>query len=663
MICNWGEIPTDLAQLIQQRVLPKLIFIGALCASCAWARTAGSEELTRGYQALAKKDYDTAIDLFRKAIEQQPQNAAVHKDLAYTLLKTGENAEARDEFSAAAKLNPQDEAALLEYAFLAYETKQPIQARRTFDRLRREGNPATRATAEQAFQNIDRPLAEGIARWKEALARADHPDDLPMFSAHWELGQLAELRDDLPLAAQQFEICRKLKPQLSELLLMLARVWTQMEDRREDAHAALLAASRSRDSRTAELALEQMGTRYPYPYEFLNAIRIDPQNTALRRELAYLYLAMNQKLEAIQQFEEVLKLDPGDAGARDQLDGLRGFKKRVAEVPAAAAVDAKTMGKKSLALGYSKDAVKYLQQAHEQDPLDADVMLKLGWAYNLAKDDADAISWFNAARHSPDAAIASEATTAYRNLTGETGAQTTIWALPMYSTRWHDLFTYGQAKRSFLLPWDSVDRLFTFYVSTRFVGDVKSSLPEHVVDPQYLSESSFIFGLGMNTRTWHHFTGWVEAGEAVKYLADRHDVGTAIPDYRGGLNFTKGFGRLLGSRTPGLFYETVDEAIYVSRFQKDWLFYSQHRAGRTLNLGGESLQLLFNANYVRDSKNQYWANTVELGPGFKVRMHWMPRNVYFSTDFLRGIYTNNLFNPRRPNYNDIRVSFWYAMTR
>ena len=670
MTCNWGEIPTDLSQLIQQRVLPKLILIGALCASCAWAQTAGSDELTRGYQALANKDYDTAIGLFRKALEQQPQNAAVHKDLAYTLLKTGENAEARDEFSAAAKLNPHDEAASLEYAFLAYETKQPIQARRTFDRLRREGNAATRATAEQAFQNIDRPLAEGIARWKEALARADHPDDLPMFSAHWELAQLAELRDDVPLAAQQFEICRKLKPQLSELLLILARMWTQIEDRREDAHAALLAASRSRDSRTAELALEQMGTRYPYPYEFVNAIQIDPQNTALRRELAYLYLAMNQKPEAIQQFEEVLKLDPNDTVARDQLDGLRGFKKRAPEVPAgmagqnqSAAVDAKTMGKKSLALGYSKDAVKYLQQAHEQDPYDADVMLKLGWAYNLAKDDADAISWFKAARRSSDARIASQATTAYRNLTGETGPQTTIWALPMYSTRWHDLFTYGQAKRSFLLPWDSVDRLFTFYVSTRFIGDVKSSLPEHVFDPQYLSESSFIFGLGLNTRTWHHFMGWVEAGEAVKYLPDRHDVGTAIPDYRGGLNFTKGFGQLLGSRTPGLFYETVDEAIYVSRFQKDWLFYSQHRAGRTFGLGGESLQLLFNANYVRDSKNQYWANTVELGPGFKVRMHWMPRNVYFSTDFLRGAFTNNLFNPRRPNYEDIRVSFWYAMTK
>lgn len=646
-----------------------IILWGLLFAFCAFAQTLGTEDLTHAYQALAKKDYDTAIELFRRGLAQQPANAAAHKDLAYTLLKAGDNEDARDEFAAAAKLNPQDDTASLEYAFLAYETKQPIEARRTFDRLRHSSNAATRATAEQAFQNIDRPLADGIARWKDALARAAHPDELPMYSAHWELAQLAELRDELPLAAEQYEICRKLKPQLGELLLILARVWTQLQ-RLEDAHAALLAASRSSDSRTAELALEQMGTRYPYPYEFVNAIRIDPQNVALRRELAYLYLAMNQKTEAIQQFEDVLELNPKDTAARDQLDTLRGFKKRAPEsaVTASApnqtaAVDAKTMGKKSLALGYTQDAIKYLRQAHEKDPSDADVMLQLGWAYNHARDDADAISWFNAARHSSDPDISGQATTAYRNLNGETGPQTTIWALPMYSSRWNDLFTYGQIKRSFLTPSDSVNKLFTFYLSTRFIGDVKSSLPEHVVDPQYLSESSFIFALGVNTRTWHHFMGWAEVGEAVKYLPDRHDIGTAIPDYRGGLNYTKGFGQLLGSEKSGLFYETVDEAIYVSRFQKDWLFYFRQRAGRTFLLRRESLQLLFNVNYVRDSENQYWANSLELGPGFKVHLHWMPRNVYFSTDLLRGVYTNNLYNPQRPNYDDIRVGFWYAVTK
>lgn len=645
---------------------PFRIFLTALAlAAPAAAQQAGDAELNRAYSALAKKDYDAAIAGFRAGLAKQPGNAGAHKDLAYTLLKTGDNAEARDEFERALQVNPKDETAALEYAFLAFETKKPIEARRMFDKLRHSGTPATRATAEQAFQNIDGPLASGIARWKEALARSANARDPSTFSAHWELAHLAELRDELPLAAEQYEICRQLKPQLSELLVILGRVWREV-NRMDESRAAFLAASRSSDSRTAELALEQMDRRYPYPYEFVNALKLDPQNVALRKELAYLYLAMKKEPEAIEQFEQVLRIDPHDEAARKQLDALRGIKTKA---PAAASVrpvaaDAKAMGLKSLALGYTNDAIKYLEQAHEQHPEDAEVTLKLAWAYNQAKDDSTAIRYFDMARNADDPQIAAEASKAFHNLNGDVMPQTTVWALPMFSSRWKDLFAYGQVKRTVPLPFlHGANKFVSFYLSTRFIGDLKSGLPTHVVDPQYLSESSFIFGVGASTRTWHHLTGWVEAGEAVKYLPGRNDIGTAIPDYRGGVNFAKGFGKLLGGGT-GMFYETTGDAIYVSRFDKDWLFYSQHRAGRTFQMSEKtSFQALFNVNYVRDVKNQYWANTVEMGPGIKMHLAWMPPGVYFATDFLRGVYTNNSFNPRRPNYNDVRVSFWYARTK
>ena len=118
----------------------RLIITALFCfgASVAYvtAQTPGTDELNRAYHALASKDYDDAIDLFRKGLAQQPENAGAHKDLAYTLLKTGENADARDEFAAAANLNPQDDGASLEFAFLAYETKQPIQIGRASCRER-----------------------------------------------------------------------------------------------------------------------------------------------------------------------------------------------------------------------------------------------------------------------------------------------------------------------------------------------------------------------------------------------------------------------------------------------------------------------------------------------------------------------------------------------
>lgn len=605
----------------------------------------GQKELTQAYEALQKKDYDSAIEFFRQGIAVQPGNAGVHKDLAYTLLKAGENAAARDEFSAALKLNPEDETAALEFAFLAFETKQAVEARRMFDKLRKTGSAGTRQTAEQAFQNIDKPLEASIARWSQAIAQSPRPNDLSMFSAHWELAQTAELRDELPLAAREYEICRDLKPQMTELLLHLAGVWRQI-NRGEEAQAALLAASRSSDSRTAEQALELYGTRYPYPYEFLSALKLDPHNANLRRELAYLFLAMNDKARAIEQLELLLSMNPKDWPAREQLNALQGFKTRPEDIPhpapapSASAVDPKAMGLKSLAAGYNNDAIKYLQQAAEQDPKDPEVMLKLGWAYNAAQRDDEAKVWFDKARHAEDKGIANEASKAFHTLNGDALPQTTVWALPMFSTRWHDLFTYSQIKRTIPIPGlGRVNKLVSFYVSTRFTGDVKSGLiRQNVPYPQYLSESSFIAGVGASSKTWHRLTGWVEAGESIKYI-DLKNVGAAMPDYRGGVNYARGFGSLAGSSKAGFYYETAGDAIYVSRFGKDWLFYSQNRTGRTVPLGeGNTLQFLMNGNIVADVQRQYWANTFEFGPGIRFRPSWLPNNVYLSADYMRGVY-------------------------
>jgi tetratricopeptide (TPR) repeat protein len=630
----------------------------------------GDPDLNRAYRALAQKDYDSAIVLFRQGLEKQPGNAAAHKDLAYTLLKAGESEAARDEFEAAMRADPHDDTAALEYAFLAFETKKPIEARRIFDHLRHSSNPATRATAEHAFENIDRPLAEGIARWQEALARAANPNDISTFSAHWELAQLAERRDDLPLAAEQYEICHRLKPQLPDLLLILGRIWRET-GHIEESRAALLAASRSSDSRTAELALEQMDSRYPYPYEFVSALKIDPTNIALRRELAFLYIAMHRKAEAIEQFKQVLAIDPDDRMSRDQLDALQSpaaklrTNRNTIAANTATAIDSKAMGKKSLALGYTSDAIKYLRQAHEEHPDDADVMLELGWAYNQARNDTQASYWFDQARNADDPQIATQAEHAYRNLNPESFPQTTIWMLPMYSSRWNDMFTYGQIKRTVPLPWKGVNKVLSFYLSTRFDGDLRGHITT-VYGPGYLSEGAMIFSTGISSKTWHHLLGWGEAGEAVFYIPSH--PGRATPDYRGGLHFDKGFGELLGSPRAGFFYENSEDAEYVSAFDHDWIAYSQHRAGHTFHaVHKSSFQALVNLNYNHDIQQQYWANTLEFGPGLKFHLPWMAPGLYMSADFLRGKYMEEGYlDPAfrvHTYYNDIRIGFWFGRTR
>src|SRR5271170_581325 len=192
----------------------------ALSSISAQPPDPGYQALERAYQALRDKAYDQAIAGFGQAIALSPNRASIRKDLAYTLLKVGENEAARDQFGETMRLDPADQHVALEYAFLCYETKQQAEARRIFDRIRKTGQAPLQDTAEQAFHNIDEPLATGIARWLKALEVS--PDN---FSAHQELAALAEQRDQLDLAADHYEKAWKLKPEERSLMIDLGRLW------------------------------------------------------------------------------------------------------------------------------------------------------------------------------------------------------------------------------------------------------------------------------------------------------------------------------------------------------------------------------------------------------------------------------------------------------
>lgn len=646
------------------------------------------QHLQQAYDSLREKNYDRAIAEFRQAIELAPNRVAIRKDLAYALLKVGENEAARDQFAEAMRLDPADQHVALEYAFLCYETKQQAVARRIFDRIRKTGN----STAEDAFQNIDRPLAEGIARWQKALEMS--PDN---FSAHQELATLAEQRDELELAAEHYLKAWRLKPDERSLMLALGRVW-KMLGRNEEAGFVLLAASRGGQPRVAESARELLPARYPYVYEFEKALELDPQNYELRREFSYLLLEMGKKDDAERQFQILNQMAPSDllsaaqlgflrlnrqdyAGAQPLLDQvLKGddeeladrvrvalklpqtLRKRAASAQQTSG-EAKTLAEKSLKAGYLKDALKYLTIAHENDPVDFAVMLKLGWVYNILHDDREAVKWFKLASKSPDSSIANEAGQATRNLEpGFARFRTTAWAYPFFSSRWHDAFGYGQVKTEIRLG----SLPFRPYFSVRLVGDLRGATGSTLSNPvpQYLSESSFIFGIGISTLPRHGFTGWFEAGEAVKYLSTRKDVGSAIPDYRGGIAFAKGFGHLMGG-SRGLFFETNEDAVFVSRFQNDLLLYTQNRTGYTFarsEMSQFQAQVYWTYNATVDRLGQYWANYAESGPGIRFRFQGLPKSMLFFVNAVRGVYLINEGNPRRPNFFDLRAGFWYAFT-
>jgi Tfp pilus assembly protein PilF len=667
-----------------------LLFAATLASGLASAQTTAQppdpayEPLNKAYEALRVRNYDDAVALFLKAIEAAPARPAVRKDLAYTYLKIGENVAAREQFREAMLLDRKDFHVALEYAFLCYETKEQAQARRVFDHIRQAGDPESRATAERAFQNIDRPLAEGIARWTKAIQLgADN------FSGHFELATLAEQRDELDLAAEHYEKAWRLIPDRRGVLVDLGRVLKAL-NRTEEANAALLAASRGGEPRAAEAARELLPARYPYVSEFQRALQLDPKNLDLRRELAYLLLRMNRQSEAEQEFRELTTLSETDYLSAAQLGFLllaRGettaampllervmkgadedlanrvravlrlpqtLRNRTAQ-PAPPSIDAKVMAERSLKAGFLRDALKYLQIAQEDDPADFAVMLKLGRTYNQLHNDRQAIRWFDLARKSSDPQIARDANTAYHNLQPEFETfRTTVWMFPLYSSRWSDFFSYAQIKTELHIKFPIHP-----YVSLRFIGDSRGTIgPEgNGISPQYLSQSALIPGLGVATNVWHGLMGWAEAGASVGYLTQH-----VLQDYRGGASFSKGFGQMLKSKTGGLFFETSGDAIFVSQFDNDFLFYSQNRFGYTPLLGALQTQFYWNFNLTADQKREAWANFWETGPGVRFRVASMPSALYFTVNYLRGAYTV-AGDPYGPTFNDFRAGFWYAFTR
>jgi Tfp pilus assembly protein PilF len=659
------------------------------------ATDAAYAPLTHAFDALRVHDYDAAILSFREAVARAPQRPDIRKNLAYTLLKTGETEDARHQFGEAMRMDAADFHVALEYAFLCFEAKddapaRKAEARRIFARIRDSGDADSRATAATAFRSIDEPLRAGIERWQQALAAST-----PTFSAHYELAQLAEQRDETELAAVNYRAAFRLLPERRAVLLELARV-EKARGNAEAAMAALVAASRGPEPRTAELAREQLPARYPYVYEFRQALELDPTNDALHRELAYLLLSMSangqaSREDAEKEFAALVAGSPGDDAAAAQL-GLLYLEDHRTELampllnrvladgkddatanriraalhmppalelrPAATATsspntpDPRVLGERSYQAGFLKDALHYFTLAREADPLDSSLALKLGWTNNLLHDDASALRWFDIARRSDDTAVAGEAKRAWLNLRPESRFRTTVWLYPLLSSRWGDLFGYGQIKTEVRFNRVPVHP----YASIRLAGDARRTSGGPV--PASLSESAFIAALGVATSQWHGATVWFEAGVATSYLN-----GTHWSDYRGGVSYSRTRGASLGGESTGWFFETTADSLYISHFDEDFLNYAQSRFGYTMPLAGARTQVFWNQNFTFDVKRQYWANFMETGPGFRIHPPGLPPPVWINVSAIRGVYLRNDGNLGRPNFNDFRIGIWYAFTK
>ncbi len=638
------------------------------------------EALDHAYAALRSRNYTSAITFLQEAIALAPKQPSIRKELAYAYLKIGETAWAREMFEQAVRLNPRDYSGALELAFLRYETKQIAEARTLFQTVRQRAKDPEATTAAGALARVDAELAQSIGRWKAAVEM----DPLNR-SAQLELADLYEKYGE-PAKAVDHYLAAWLVPSgelRDEILPQLARA-RQAAGNTEGATGAWLLASRSAEIRIAEAAKEHLPKRYPWASEFRRALELNPRDTELRRDLAYLQLEVGNAEEARKEFEIIVRQNPNDLLSAAQLaylyldrnhpaeavsllerarqstdkDVSRRAEETLRQTRETEAQPHRELGERSLEQSYLKDAQREFLRAYEINPRDFGAALKLGIIANLMRQDRDAMRWFLIAAGSPEPEIASQARKSYGNLAPHFQRfTTTLWTFPFFSTRYHDVFQYSQLKTEIRLG----DLPIRPYLSLRFVGDLKQRTSEEA--PQFLSESSLIAGFGLRTPTIRGITLWGEAGEAFSYLGDRpFGVPRAGPDYRGGVNWFHGGGAFLGSGRPGGFYETNIDAVYVSGFDDDAIAYWQLRPGYQLpNRGRFRAQLYWNLNVTADRNRAYWANFVEFGPGVRFRLAGGPRPLDFSINALRGVHLINQGNPRRPNYYDLRIGLWYSM--
>jgi len=635
----------------------RMIRLAALaCALRLYGQNAAQQQLDQAYANLKAMRLAEARLAFESALGLAPEHVNARLDYAYLLLRLGETMAGRDQLKLVLNSRPDDERLSIEYAYLAYETGKRAEAFEIFLRLRNAKDEAIGKQATETWTRLDADLRASIARWTEAAAST--PDS---YSVHEELARHLEDRNDWVAAAAEYRVAFGLKPDKRRFLLDIARV--EHEALRPDyANAALIAASRGTPPMVAEEAREILMPRYPFVYEFEMAVEMDPLNVPLRRELGFLLLKMNRDKDAISVFENLLKLAPDDALSVAQLAFLK-VKRAVPVASAESGLTAvKELADRSLEKGYLKDALRYLEQLHETNPEDDATTLRLGWTYNMLKLDRDAVRCFDIARRSQNTKLATEADQAYRNLRPSLASvRTTTWVLPFYSSRWHEIFTYGQAKMEFRLPTSKVRP----YISTRFIGDLNRNGgrlrgPLGQAAPQALSESAVVVAGGLASARKHGWMAWGEVGGAWQYFAKRNNTATIRSDYRGGVNFGRGFGAANLGSEGGWFASTTFDGVFISRFDNNALFYGQNRIG--YHAPNAPLQFYINVNLTTDLRRMDWANYYEAGPGVRWRAPGLPKSLYLFADFIYGRHMLKGDPSRARRFTDFRAGVWYALT-
>ena len=250
----------------------------------------------RAESALEKKDYAAAETALKEAVRLDPKSYRAWFDLGVLYTATNRPSDAVDAYRTCVELDPK--------LFEANFNLGVLLARREDPEAEKYLRAATQLTPtmgkvmearETAWQTLGQVLK--TSKPKEALqafqqAAQINPKDV---SPHLLAGAMAEKLNDLATAEKEYAAAQQIDPNNAEAAAGTANV--------------LMAAGKLEEAETAVR-------------KYMAVVAKEPSNrnlAAAHTQLGRVLLQLHRRDEAISEFEEALKLAPGDANAAQQL--------------------------------------------------------------------------------------------------------------------------------------------------------------------------------------------------------------------------------------------------------------------------------------------------------------------------------------------------------
>lgn len=284
------------------------------------------------------------IQALKTQIRKSPNDPTLRVRLGEALGASGKYSDAVEQLNAALKIDPKHEGAYLDLGVIAVVTEHPSDARKYFEKVLEITGTSEYAAVnqrrEQAYYQlgrlslIEKRYEESVGLFKEALRIRKDASDTYYFLAEAYRGL-----DDNEAALHNLEIAVAFDPGFAEALYLMGEIYMEQKDEVNASYAFYQAAKRAPEAEQPRQALEQFGPPEEWVKkaqqklaagdadgalnDILVARNLDPDSAAAAKLHAGMLIKRGKLKDALQVYEQALKLAPKDAEVRAKVAQLK----------------------------------------------------------------------------------------------------------------------------------------------------------------------------------------------------------------------------------------------------------------------------------------------------------------------------------------------------